>query len=53
MKASEFIRKIQAEIEANGDNEIIVAANKHSYRDFLAVTRENNMVLSLFDKISD
>ena len=53
MKASELINRIKAEMEANGDNEIVFAANRHSYADFMAVTRENKMILSLFDKIAD
>jgi len=53
MKASELIRRIQAEIEANGDNEVIIAANRHSYADTKVVTRDKEMVLSLFDKIAD
>ena len=53
MKASELIAKIQAEIAASGDNEIVIAANKHSYRDVLVVTREDKTILSLFDKIAD
>lgn len=53
MKASELITRIQAEINANGDKEIVIAANRHSYRDTQVLTREDKMVLSLFDKIAD
>lgn len=53
MKASELINKIQAEINANGDKDVIIAANKHSYQDVMVVTRGENTILSLFDKIAD
>lgn len=53
MKASELINKLQTEIAANGDNEIVIAANKHSYKDVMVLTREDKMYLSLFDKIDD
>jgi len=53
MKASELIEKIKAEIEANGDNEVIFAANRHSYADVKVLTRESGMFFSLFDKIAD
>jgi len=53
MKASELIKKIQEEIAANGDNEIVIAANRHSYKDTMVVTREGKTILSLFDKIAD
>lgn len=53
MKASELIRRIQAEIDANGDNEVVISANKHSYADVMVVTRGQNTILSLFDKIAD
>lgn len=53
MKASELIRRIEAEIAANGDHEIIIAANRHSYRDTQVITRGEAIILSLFDKIAD
>lgn len=53
MKASELINKIQAEVNANGDNEIIIAANRHSYKDTHVITRGESIILSLFDKIAD
>lgn len=53
MKASELIKRIEAEIAANGDHEIVIAANRHSYRDTQVITRGENLVLSLFDKIAD
>jgi len=53
MKATELINRIKAEIEANGDNEVVIAANRHSYRDVMVVTREDKTILSLFDKIAD
>ena len=53
MLASELIRRIQAEIDASGDKNVIIAANRHSYQDTKVVSRENNIILSLFDKVAD
>lgn len=53
MKASELITKLQAEIQANGDKELIIAANRHSYMDTKINTREDKIILSLFDKVAD
>ena len=53
MKASELIKKLQEEIQTNGDNEIIIAANRHSYRDAKLVTKDKLTTLALFDKIAD
>ena len=33
MKTSELISRLQAELQEKGDKEIIIAANKHSYKD--------------------
>lgn len=53
MKTSELIQKLQAEIEAHGDNEIVFAANKHSYSDTLIVNNApGTTTLALFNKIS-
>lgn len=53
MKASELIQKLQAGIEAGGDNEIIIEANRHSYRDTKVIAKEGKTILALFDKIAD
>ena len=53
MKASELIKKLQAEVEAAGDNEIIIEANRHSYRDTKVISKEGKIILALFDKIAD
>ena len=53
MKTTELIQKLQAEIEAHGDNEIVFAANKHSYSDTLIVNNEpGTTTLALFNKPS-
>ena len=38
MKTSELISRLQAELQEKGDKEIIIAANKHSYKDVKIVT---------------
>jgi len=53
MKSSELIKRLQAEIEANGDNEIVIEANRHSYRDTKVIAKEGKTILALFDKIAD
>lgn len=53
MKASELINKLQAEISEKGDNEIVIAANKHSYKDAVLVSRDGTTTIALFDKIAD
>lgn len=53
MKASELISKLQAAVASTGDQEIIIAANRHSYMGVQFVSRENGLVLSLYDKIAD
>lgn len=53
MKATELIAALQNEVAANGDKEIIFAANRHSYRDAKVSNRESQTVLALFDKIED
>lgn len=53
MKATELIARLQAEVAANGDKDVIIAANKHSYKDTKVVSRENEIILALFDKIAD
>ena len=53
MKTSELISRLQAELQAQGDKEIIIAANKHSYKDAKLVTRDDITTLALFDKIAD
>lgn len=53
MKASELVKKLQDEIAAKGDKEIVIAANKHSYKDTILVTKDEVTTLALFDKIPD
>ena len=53
MKASELISRLQEAIEKSGDKEVVLAANKHSYKDAKRVVRENEITLALFDKIAD
>lgn len=53
MKTSELINKLQAEINEKGDKEIIIAANKHSYKDLKLVTKDDVTTAALFDKIAD
>jgi len=53
MKASELIKRLQDEVNAKGDKEIVLAANKHSYVDAKIVTRDETMTIALFDKIED
>ena len=40
-------------MQETGDKEIIIAANKHSYKDVKIVTREESTTLALFDKVAD
>ena len=51
MKTSELIAMLQQEMEAKGDKDIIIAANKHSYYGVKLVTKET--VLALFDKVAE
>ena len=53
MKTSELIKALQEELAAKGDKDIVIAANRHSYRNVKLVTKENTTTLALFDKIQD
>ena len=53
MKTSELIAKLQAELQAQGDKTVIIAANRHSYRDTKVITRDDTTTLALFDKVED
>lgn len=53
MKASELIKKLQEEVSAKGDKDIVLAANKHSYMDAKVISRDDNITIALFDKIED
>lgn len=53
MKASELISRLQEVVNTNGDKDIILAANKHSYKDAKVVVRDSEITLALFDKIAD
>lgn len=53
MKTSELIKKLELEIQEHGDNEIVFAANKHSYSDTLVVNNQPGITtLAIFEKIS-
>ncbi len=53
MKTTELIAALQKEVEAKGDKEIIIAANKHSYYGVKLVSNEANTTLALFDKVAE
>lgn len=54
MKTSELIKKLEAEMQAKGDNEIIFAANKHSYSNTLLVSNgDGKTTLALFEKVGE
>lgn len=52
MKASELIKKLEEEIQKNGDKDLVFAANKHSYNGAQIVSGETSITLALFGKIS-
>lgn len=52
MKTSELIKKLEEEIRNNGDNDVVFAANKHSYSNTLFVSKDGKTTLALFEKIS-
>ena len=53
MKATELIKALQEEVNAKGDKEIVIAANRHSYRNVKLVTKEDTTTLALFDKVQN
>lgn len=53
MKTSELIKALQEELAAKGDKDIVIAANRHSYRNVKLVTKEETTTLALFDKVQD
>ena len=53
MKTSELISLLQQELQSSGDKTIVIAANKHSYRDVKLVSKDDITTLALFDKIPD
>ena len=53
MKTTELIKALQQELETKGDKEIVIAANRHSYRNVKLVTKEETTALALFDKVQD
>lgn len=53
MKTSELVAKLQEEIAAKGDKDLVFAANKHSYVNAQIVSNESATTLALFDKIAD
>lgn len=53
MKTSELIKKLQDELQAQGDKEVIIAANRHSYRDVKLVSDADKTTLALFDKVAE
>ena len=53
MKTTELIKALQQELETKGDKEIVIAANRHSYRNVKLVTKEETTTLARFDKVQD
>ena len=53
MKATELIKALQEEVNSKGDKEIVIAANRHSYRNVKLVTKDDKTTLALFDKVQD
>lgn len=53
MKTSELIQALQQELQAKGDKEVIIAANKHSYYGVKLVSNETTTTLALFDKVEE
>lgn len=53
MKTSELISALQNELQQNGDTQIIIAANRHSYYEAKIVTKEGVTTLALFDKVAE
>ena len=53
MKTTGLIKALQQELETKGDKEIVIAANRHSYRNVKLVTKEETTTLALFDKVQD
>ena len=53
MKTSELIQKLQSALKDAGDNEIVFAANRHSYLNTQVVNKPGQTVLALFDKLAD
>ena len=53
MKTTALIKALQQELETKGDKEIVIAANRHSYRNVKLVTKEETTTLALFDKVQD
>ena len=53
MKTSELIQKLQTALGEAGDNDIVFAANRHSYLDAQGVNKPGQTVLALFDKLAD
>lgn len=53
MKTSELIAALQQELQAKGDKQVIIAANKHSYYGVKLVSNEETTTLALFDKVAD
>ena len=53
MKTSELIAALQQEMQNQGDKQIIIAANRHSYYNAKVVSNETCTTLALFDKVQD
>lgn len=51
MKASELIKKLQDQVAASGDKDVIFAANRHGYKEAKVVADEAVITLALFDKV--
>lgn len=53
MKATEFIKRLQEAVDANGDKEVVIAANRHSYADAKVISRDDQITIALFDKVAE
>lgn len=51
MKASELIKKLQDQVAASGDKDVIFAANRHGYKEAKVVADEAVITLALFEKV--
>lgn len=53
MTTSELIQMLQNEMQTNGDKQVIIAANRHSYYSVKVVSNEDTTTLALFDKVAE
>lgn len=53
MTTSELIQMLQNEMQINGDKQVIIAANRHSYYSVKIVSNDDKTTLALFDKVAE